>query len=93
MSSTSSSLGHFFPRGQLTQLQVTLFGGVSAVASKDSQHDDLNQLIDLLIDCPALEVLTLENCLPAMPQVDKQFTFHGFHVSAFAGQVHVSRTC
>jgi len=55
-----------FPRGQLTQLQVTLIGEVSAVASKDSQHDDLNQLIDLLIDCPALEVLTLENCLPAM---------------------------
>src|SRR5712672_2656612 len=55
-----------FPRGQLTQLKVTLVGEVPTVTSKDSQHDDMKQLIDLLIDCPALEVLTLENCLPAM---------------------------
>ena len=55
-----------FPRGQLTQLKVILSEEVPTVTSKDSQHDDLNQLIDLLIDCPSLEVLTLENCLPAM---------------------------
>ena len=55
-----------FPRGQLTQLQVILSREVSTVTSKDSQNDDLNQLIDLLINCPALEVLALENCLPAM---------------------------
>jgi len=54
-----------FPRGQLTELTVTL-GWVSAVPSKDSQHDDLNQLIGLLVASPSLEVLTLNHCLPTM---------------------------
>jgi len=58
-----------FPRGQLTQLHVTLTGEVSTATSEDSHNDDLNQLVDLLIDCPALEALTLENCLPAMLSV------------------------
>jgi hypothetical protein len=53
------------PRGRLTQLKVTLAKEVPTLASKDSQHGDLKQLISLLIDCPSLEVLTLENCLPA----------------------------
>ena len=34
------------------------------MVSKDSQKDDSNRLIDLLVDCPSLEFLTLENCLP-----------------------------
>jgi len=54
------------PRGQLTQLIVSLDRETSIVNSKVSQHDDLDQLIGLLVDCPSLEVLTLENCLPAM---------------------------
>jgi len=53
-----------FPRGQLTELTVTLIGGVSALTSKDSQHDGLNQFIGLLVASPSLEVLTLQNCLP-----------------------------
>jgi len=48
------------------QLEVTLNHEASTITSNDSQHDDLNQLIDLLINCPSLEVLSLENCLPAM---------------------------
>ena len=51
------------PRGQLTELKVTL--NKEVLISGVSQHDDLNQLIDLLVNCPALEVLTLENCMPA----------------------------
>jgi len=54
------------PRGRLTQLKVTLTREVPTVPSKDSQHDDLNQLIGLLVASPSLEVLTLHNCLPAM---------------------------
>ena len=53
------------PRGQLTQLKVTLTEEVPTITSKDSQNDDLKQLIGLMVDCPLLEVLTLENCLPA----------------------------
>jgi len=55
-----------FPRGRLTELRVTLSEEVSTVTSKVSPHGDLNQLIDLLVNCPALEILTLKNCLPAM---------------------------
>src|SRR5712671_3892835 len=50
----------FFPRGQLTQLKVTL-----SDYSEPRISTDLDQLIDLLVNCPALEVLSLENCLPA----------------------------
>jgi len=53
-----------FPRGQLTQLTVTLYEEVSAVTSKDSQHDNLNQLIGLLIASQSLEFLALQSCLP-----------------------------
>ena len=51
-----------FPRGRLTQLKVT--HNVEVPTSEVSPHGDLNQLVDLLADCPSLEVLTLENCLP-----------------------------
>jgi len=50
------------PRGRLTELQVTL---LQEVTSKVSPYNNLNQLIDLLVNCPALEILTLKNCLPA----------------------------
>ena len=52
------------PRGQLTQLQIHLFRGI--FYPDFSSPNDLNQLIDLLINSPDLEVLTLESCLPAM---------------------------
>jgi len=53
------------PRGQLTQLRVTYDLEVPPT-SEDSPRDDLNQLIDLLSNCSSLEVLILEDCLPAM---------------------------
>ena len=52
----------FIPRGQLTQLKITL-------SSKMFQEDrtwlcNTRQFTDLLVDCPALEILVLENCVP-----------------------------
>src|SRR6266849_1363692 len=48
----------FIPRGQLTQLKI-------AYSEEDiCSPGDLNQLIDILINCPALEILPLEFCLP-----------------------------
>jgi len=47
------------PRGQLTQLKI---------ACHNEDHDspsNLNQLTDLLVNCPALEILALEFCLPS----------------------------
>jgi len=52
------------PRGRLTQLEVTLNKEVITSVPGVSPHHNLNQLIDLLANCPALEVLTLKNCLP-----------------------------
>jgi len=54
------------PRGQLTRLEVTLSEEDFTSDPKVSPHEDLNELIDVLVNCPALEVLTLKNCLPAM---------------------------
>jgi len=51
------------PRGQLTQLKVTIFRGISTPTSLPSDSD---QLLDLLVNSPDLEVLVLEFCLPAM---------------------------
>ena len=53
----------FIPRGQLTQLEIYLDDEVlgSDVGS------DLNQLIDLLVNCPELEVLILDSCLYPQP--------------------------
>ena len=47
------------PRGQLTQLKIA--------CRKDGLYfpNDLNQLVDLLVNCPALELLALESCLPS----------------------------
>jgi hypothetical protein len=51
------------PRGQLTQLEIVLVYDESKYS--DPPHGDLNQLIDLLVNCPELEVLALGNCLPS----------------------------
>jgi hypothetical protein len=47
------------PRGQLTQLKIACPNeGVYSPG-------DLSQLIDLLVNCPALEILALDFCLPS----------------------------
>ena len=51
------------PRGQLTQLTVGL-SNEAPIASVPSRRN-LNQLIDLLVNSPGLEVLVLESCLPS----------------------------
>jgi F-box-like len=51
------------PRGQLTQLKIILFRGIPFA---NPLPDDLDQLVDLLISSPQLEVLAIEFCLPAM---------------------------
>ena len=47
------------PRGQLTQLKLA--------CTDENIHSlgDLNQLIDLLVNCPALNILVLDSCLPS----------------------------
>ena len=47
------------PRGQLTNLKIAC-----RIEDVDSPGD-LNQLIDLLVNCPALEILALDSCLPS----------------------------
>ena len=64
------------PRGQLTQLKIDYFHEVSDFPV------DLNQLIDLLVNCPSLEILALESCLP--PQLTEFLqgqTIHLPHLS------------
>ena len=51
----------FIPRGQLTQLEIYFSGEV--LTSDASLHDNFNQLIDLLANCPDLEILVLDSCL------------------------------
>ena len=50
------------PRGQLTRLDVSFINEVSTDAPPNG---DLNQLIDLLVNCPELEVLVLRCSLPS----------------------------
>ena len=52
------------PRGQLTQLKITLFRWIPSPSTPSPSES--NQLLDLLINSPDLEVLVLEFCLPAM---------------------------
>jgi len=52
------------PRGQLTQLKITLFRWIPCPGTPSPS--DSNQLLDLLINSPDLEVLVLEFCLPVM---------------------------
>ena len=51
------------PRGQLTQLKIVLFNEASP--TDFPSRGDLNQFIDLLVNCPGLEILVLESCLPS----------------------------
>ena len=50
------------PRGQLTRLEVSL---INEAPVDFPPYGDLNQLIDLLVNCPDLEVLVLGCCLPS----------------------------
>ena len=50
------------PRGQITRLEISLTNELSTVGLPS--HENLSQLIDLLVNCPGLEVLVLESCLP-----------------------------
>ena len=50
------------PRGQLTRLEISLVDEISIFGVPS--HGDLNQLIDLLVNSPELEDLTLHSCLP-----------------------------
>ncbi|KAF8486841.1 hypothetical protein DFH94DRAFT_849382 [Russula ochroleuca] len=51
------------PRGQLTHLKIVLIKEASTTDIPSC--GDLNQLIDLLVNCPGLEILALERCLPS----------------------------
>jgi hypothetical protein len=53
----------FIPRGQLTQLKITLFEAGEPIADGPS-FGDSESLVDLLVNCPVLEILVLESCLP-----------------------------
>ncbi|KAI0280964.1 hypothetical protein BC826DRAFT_975018 [Russula brevipes] len=54
----------FIPRGQLSQLKITIIGREPIADWPSSSFGDSNSLIDLLINCPVLEILGLESCLP-----------------------------
>ena len=64
------------PRGQLVQLKI-------AVPQEDVHSPgDLNQLIDLLVNCPALEILALESCLSSqLTEFPHGRTIHLPHLS------------
>ena len=51
------------PRGQLTHLEISL--AIEASNYINPPHGNLNQLIDLLVNCSELKVLILESCLPS----------------------------
>ncbi|KAI0284062.1 hypothetical protein BC826DRAFT_170884 [Russula brevipes] len=54
----------FIPRGQLSQLKITVTGGELIADAKGPLFGDSKSLIDLLINCPLLKILVLESCLP-----------------------------
>lgn len=56
----------FFPRCQFSQLKIILFEEEYA-RDDASSLASLNRLIDVLTNCPTLEVLVLESCLPSIP--------------------------
>ena len=63
------------PRGQLTQLKIVLSNEVPFYYVPD--YGGLNQLIDLLVDCPGLETLVLGHCLPSqLTQISPGQTIH-----------------
>ncbi|KAI0280971.1 hypothetical protein BC826DRAFT_437204 [Russula brevipes] len=52
----------FIPRGQLSQLKITLIA--RDPITDGPSFGESKSLIDLLINCPLLEILVLESCLP-----------------------------
>ncbi|KAF8498172.1 hypothetical protein F5888DRAFT_1889297 [Russula emetica] len=64
------------PRGQLTQLKI-------ACPNEEIDYSgELSQLIDLLVNCPALEILALESCLPSqLTEFSHGRTIHLPHLS------------
>jgi len=69
----------FIPCGQLSKLKISLFCEGEPIADGPS-FGDLKSLTDLLINCPVLEILVLESCLP-------QSTTRPSHVQA----IHLPR--
>ena len=68
------------PRGQLTQLKIILITGTSHAGP--SSFGNARQFIDLLVNCPALEILVLELCLPSdLSQFTQDRTVHLPHLS------------
>ena len=68
------------PRGQLTQLTIRLFQELPIPYAPP--YGDLNQLIDLLVNCPGLEILVLDRCLPfQLSQIPYGQTIHLPHLS------------
>ena len=65
----------FIPRGQLTQLKIVL---QAEMFDEDIPSlGNASQFIDLLVNCPALEILVLDLCLPSdLPQSPWGRTVH-----------------
>ena len=74
------------PRGQLTQLKI-------ACPDEDFYSpSSLNQLVDLLDNCPALEILLLESCLPSqLANFPHGQTIHLPHLSCLRLRGSISR--
>jgi hypothetical protein len=63
------------PRGQLTHLKIVVFN--EFFTADPLLGGGLNQFIDLLINCPGLETLALERCLPSkLAQLSHGQTIH-----------------
>ena len=74
------------PRGQLTQLKIT------GADEDDHSPGDLTQLINLLVNCPALEILALDSCLPTQPtEFPHGRTIHLPHLSRLRLRSKTSR--
>jgi hypothetical protein len=70
----------FIPRGQLTQLKIILLDEMSTTDAPSL--GSARQFIDLLADCPALEILVLELCIPRdLSQSSRGRTVHLPHLS------------
>ncbi|KAF8498179.1 hypothetical protein F5888DRAFT_1693232 [Russula emetica] len=66
----------FIPRGQLTQLKIIFRDDEMSTADAPSLGD-ARQFIDLLVNCPALEILVLELCIPCdLSQSSRGQTVH-----------------
>ena len=71
------------PRGQITQLKIVYpESGDPEFDEDDYSSGNLNQLIDLLVNCPALETLVLDSCLPSQLTEHPHYrTIHLPHLS------------